>query len=300
MRNNILLAGVLCIFFSCNRRQNEKDQYSERMDSTSNVAPLSSLAVKEFKDSTKKFIRTADVKFKVSSVVNATYDIENICNNNGGFVTSTKLSSDILRSEETPINEDSTQQTTSYSVTNSIILRVPNSQLDTTLKEIAKNISYLDYRIIKADDVSLQIFGNALSQKRLAKSEARLVNDINANNRKLQETTNAEEIVMSKGEEADNAEINNLSLSDQIKYSTVNILIYQPETTTNTMVASEKKIKTYESSFWKHVWESIQYGWSMIAFVFVLIIKLWAVLLLAGLMYVFFKWNRKAAPIFLK
>ena len=197
MRNYILLAGVLCTFLSCNQLQNEKEQDAQQKDSTYNAAPLSSSAAKVFKDSIKKFIRTADVKFKVKAVINTTYDIENICSANGGFVTSTNLTSDIIKSEETPVNEDSILQTTSYNVTNNIILRVPNNKLDTTLKEIAKNISYLNYRIIKADDVCLQMFGNTLAQKRLAKQEARLTNDIDANNKKLQETTNAEELVLS-------------------------------------------------------------------------------------------------------
>jgi len=300
MRNNILLAGVVCIFLSCNQMQKEKGQLTTLSDSTTVNLPLSSSAAKEFKDSSKKFIRTADVKFKVNSVINTTYDIENICNNNGGFVTSTNLNSDIIRTEEMPVNEDSILQTTSYNVTNSIILSVPNNQLDTTLKEIAKNISYLDYRIIKADDVSLQMFGNKLSQKRLAKNEARLMNDIDGNNKKLQETINAEELVLNKEEQADNSQINNLSLAEQVKYSTVNILIYQPETTTKTMVATEKKTTIYETPFWKQVWESIQYGWSMIAHVFIFIAKFWGFFLLAFLFYFILKWNRKTARIFLK
>lgn len=300
MRNYLLLASILCILISCNQMQNEKEQYSEQKDKASPLAPLSSTAAKAFNNSTKKFIRTADVKFKVNSVINTTNDIENICNNNGGFVTSTNLNSDVVRTDEIPVSEDSALQTTSYYVTNCITLRVPNSQLDTTLKEIAKNISYLDYRIIKADDVNLQMLGNTLSQKRLAKSEARLVNDIDANNKKLQETTDAEELLFSKTEQIDNAQINNLSLADQVKYSTVNILIYQPETTTKTIVAIEKKITIYETSFLKQVWESIQYGWSMIAGLFIFIAKFWALLLLGGFIYCVVKWNRKTFRIFLK
>ena len=301
MRNYILLAGVLCTFVSCNEKQNEQSGYSENKDSTLSTAPLSSFAAKEFKDSTKKFIRTADVKFKVKSVINATYDIENICNANGGFVTSTNLTSDVISSRETAISEDSTLQNTTYNVTNSIVLRVPNNQLDTTLKDIAKNISYLDYRIIKADDVSLQMVGNNLFQKRLAKNEARLTGDIDANNKKkLPETINAEELLQSKGAQADNAVIDNLSLADKVKYSTVNLLIYQPETTTKTIVANEKIIKVYETPFWTQVWESIQYGWSIVAYLFIFLAKFWTLLLLAGFIYFVVKWNRKAVRIFLK
>ena len=86
-------------------------------------------------------------------------------------------------------------------------LRVPNIKLDSTLKDIAKSIDYLDYRIIKADDVSLQILANDFTQKRATNNYSRITNDIENNRKKLNETTDAEEIVFSKQAQADNAKI---------------------------------------------------------------------------------------------
>jgi Domain of unknown function (DUF4349) len=162
MRNYILLTGILCTIMSC-----QQENKSTELDQLVSKIPISSsAAIENYKDPERKFVRTADIKFKVKSVVNTTTDIENICTAQGGFVIYTNLASNIDDHTETPISADSILETTHYTVTNTMTLRVPNTKLDSTLKDIAKSIDYLDYRIIKADDVSLQILANDFTQKR--------------------------------------------------------------------------------------------------------------------------------------
>jgi len=228
--NLILALGIAMYLFSCSSGSNERMANMAMNDSTSNAFISSSAAVVDKKDTTHKFIRTADLKFKVKSVINSTYNIEAITNRQGGFVTYTNLTSTINTILTTAVSADSSLETTYYTVSNSITLRVPNTRLDTTLKEISKNIDYLDYRIIKADDVALQILSNNLTQKRSAKNEQRITNAIDNRGRKLNETTSAEEVLVRKQEQADNAKISNLALEDQIKFSTVNLYIYQRQT----------------------------------------------------------------------
>ena len=293
MRNYILLAGLLCIFLGCNKNQNNNKETIEVSDSISNAFTSSSAAVEKNKDSSRKFIRTADIKFKVKSVINSTYDIENICNEQGGFVTYTNLASTIENQSETPISADSTLETINYAVTNSIILRVPNTKLDTTLKDIAKDIDYLDYRIIKADDISLQMLANKLTQNRAAKNETRLTKDIDNNTKKLTETMTAEEMLFTKQEQADNAKISNLSMADQVSFSTVNLLIYQRQSVKRTVIANDKNITAYQPSFWSKLWDALQFGWNMIIELFLFVLKLWALLLGGILFYWVWKWYKR-------
>ena len=292
MRNYILLVGLLCIFLSCNKNQNSNKEIMQVSDSASNAFTSSSAAVEKNKDSTRKFIRTAEIKFKVKSVINSTYDIENICNDQGGFVTYTNLASTIENQTETPISADSTLETIHYAVTNSIILRVPNTKLDTTLKDIAKNIDYLDYRIIKADDVSLQMLDNKLTQSRAVKNETRLANDIASNTKKLAETMSAEEVLFSKQEQADNAKINSLTMADQVSFSTVHLLIYQRQTIKRFVISNDKNITAYQPSFWNRLLDALQFGWSMILELFLFVSKLWALLLGGILLYWVYKWYK--------
>ncbi len=258
-----LVLGIAILFLSCKKGENRESSINKDDDS-SNAFISSSAAIENNKDSTRKFIRTADLKFKVKSVIKSTYDIENITNQQGGFVTYTNLASNIDKITNNAISADSSIETTYYTVTNSITLRVPNTKLDTTLKEISKNIDYLDYRIIKAEDVALQIFSNNLAQKRSSKNQERLTNVIDSRGKKLGETVVAEENLLNKQEQADNAKISNLSLADQIQFSTVNLLIYQRQDVKNALIANDKTIDAYEPSFGSKILSALKFGWDIV------------------------------------
>ena len=270
----ILGLGLSILLFGCGQSRNEQMESKAMADSTSNAFISSSAAVENGKDTTRRFIRTADLKFKVKSVIKSTYDIENITNRQGGFVTFTNLTSDINNVTTTAVSADSSLETTYYTVTNSITLRVPNTKLDTTLKEISNNIDYLDFRIIKAEDVALQILSNNLTQKRSAKNEERLTNAIDNRGKKLNETTVAEEILLSKQEQADNAKISNLSLTDQIKFSTINLSIYQRQTIKRELISNDKNIDAYEPGFGTKILDALKYGWDILETFIVFLTKL--------------------------
>lgn len=286
----ILTLGLTLALFACKNDQTPGMQ-SEASESAPSPKDFisSTAAVENNLDSTRRFIRTADLKFKVKSVLQSTYDIEFIMARQGGFVTYTNLNSSIDYTTTTAVSADSSLETTYFTVSNSMILRVLNTLLDTTLKEISRNIDYLDYRIIKADDVALQIRSNELTQKRSAKNEARLEKAIENRGKKLNETTTAEEVLLSKQEQADNAKIANLALTDQINFSTINISIYQRQAIKRELVSNRKDIAAYDPGFGSKLLESVAYGWRMLEALVVFLVQLWAVLLFLLLAYFLYK-----------
>ena len=288
----ILGLGILISLFGC--APSSKEKLTEEMvsDSKSNAFISSTAAVENSKDTTHKFIRTADLKFKVKSVIKSTYDIEEITNRQGGFVIFTNLTSNIENVTNTAVSADSSLETTYFTVSNSITIRVPNTKLDTTLKEISKNIDFLDYRIIKADDVALQILSNNLTQKRAAKNEQRLTNAIDSRGKKLNETTVAEEVLLNKQEQADNAKISNLSLMDQINFSTINLSIYQRQTLKRELISNDKNIDEYEPGFGSKILDAIKFGWNILEVFIVFLIQLWGLFLFGIIVYILFRMYR--------
>ncbi len=142
---------LLTLAISCNKKAEESIQEMKlstpiAADSTSVEENMSSSAAVENKNSKRKFIRTADARFKVRDVAQSTYKIENLTKNAGGFVTLSELRSTITESDETQVSQDSLLKTTRYEVNNTIALRVPNVKLDTLLKSLAKEVQFLDYR----------------------------------------------------------------------------------------------------------------------------------------------------------
>lgn len=289
--HKIITATLLTLsLWSCGPSAEEKRQLQNTISTDHSDAPVSSsAAVETGKDSSRKFIRTADLKFKVKNVIESTYDIENITGRQGGFVTYTNLVSDVNNVLNTPVSADSTLVTTSFTVRNTLVLRVPNTKLDTTLKEIARNIDFLDYRIIKAEDVALQILSNTLTQKRSAKNEERLTHAIDNRGKKLNETTLAEEVLLSKQEQADNAKIANLSLKDQVTFSTINLEIYQRQSIKRELISNDKNIDVYEPGFGSKLLESIKSGWSILEAFLVFLVRLWGLFLFIIICYVLYK-----------
>lgn len=273
---------VLGLAFACKQANGlENARVEAAADSTAVEAneTMSSSAAVENKDSKRKFVRTADLKFKVKNVAKSTYAIENIVTRNGGFVTFTDLKSNISEKSETKISQDSTLETTHYTVDNTITLRVPNTQLDTVLKSMAKEVAFLDSRLIKADDVALQLLSNKMAQKRLASHQKRLEKGIDTKGKRLNDITNAEDKVLDREAEGDETVLNNLSLEDQVNFSTVTLYLYQRESIQQEMVANEKNINAYRPHIGLQIWDSLKTGWFMFETIVAFVVQLWALFL---------------------
>jgi len=278
---------VSVLFFSCKKSENTE---SEEVASDSlSISTISSSAAVADKKSNRKFIRTADIKFKVKNVPTSTYAIENTTVKFGGFVTYTNLQSTVLEKNETKISQDSTLETTKYSVENNITIRVPNTQLDTVLKTIARQIDFLDYRIIKADDVSLQMLSNELSQTRSNHQEKRLEKAIDTKGNKLKTIIDAEEQLALKKEQNDSSKINNVTLQDQVNFSTLTLQIYQREMIKNEMIANEKNPNAYRPHIGIQIVDSLKTGWFMLETLIAFVVQLWSLILISVVGFLLYK-----------
>ncbi len=287
----VLVLLVVILAISCKKAESASETAYESNDIAVDTSMASSLAAVEPKNSDRKFVRTADIKFKVKNVANSTYAIENTTSKFGGFVTYTNLQSTIIDKSETKISQDSTLEITNFRVENNITIRVPNIRLDTVIKTIAKQIDFLEYRIIKADDVSLQMLSNQLTQNRTESQEKRLEKAIDTKGKKLNEVLAAEDNLNTKKEQKDNSKIENLSLQDQVNFSTLTLQIYQRETIKEEMIANAK---TYRQDFGSKILDGLISGWYVIEGIIAVVAQLWSVILIGiGGYFIFKKYFNK-------
>lgn len=288
----VLALLIVILAISCKKAESADETAYESNDIVVDTTmAVSSSAAVESKNSDRKFVRTADIKFKVKNVAYSTYAIENTANKFGGFVTYTNLQSTISDKSETKISQDSTLEITKYRVENNITIRVPNIRLDTVIKTIAKQIDFLEYRIIKADDVSLQMLSNQLTQNRTENQEKRLEKAIDTKGKKLNEVIAAEDNLNTKKEQKDNSKIENLSLQDQVNFSTLTLQIYQRETIKEEMIANAK---TYRQDFGSKILDGIISGWYVIEGIIAVVAQLWSVILIGiGGYFIFKKYFHK-------
>lgn len=284
---------IIALLFSCKKADyaaEEATNYKTTADSTA----VSSSAAVEPKNSSQKFIRTADIKFKVKNVVKSTYAIENAVAKFGGFVTYTNLQSNIHDQIKTKISQDSTLETTKFSVENNITIRVPNTQLDTVIKSIARQIDFLDFRVIKADDVSLKLLANQLSQKRSASNEKRVEKAIDTKGKKINDIMEAENALASQKEANDSKTIENLSIQDQVNFSTITLQLYQNETIKQEITAGEKDSAYYKPNLGIQIIDSLKTGWYILQSILVFLLNLWPFILFSlGGFFLYKKYGKK-------
>jgi Domain of unknown function (DUF4349) len=281
---------ALGLFFSCKQSEAEEaSAYKSETSASSESEVISSSAAVQSPNSDRKFVRTADVRFKVKNVAQSTTKIEDATTKFGGFVTFTDLESHISDVEKTTISRDSIVETTKYTVDNSITIRVPNTQLDTVLKLIGKEVDFLNSRKISANDVTLQMLSNKLAQKRSASTEKRIEKAIDDKGKKLNQVIVAEENLATKKEQNDDKTLQNLSLEDQINFSTITLEIYQNQTVKHEVLANEKSINAYRPTIGWQVWDSVQSGWYILEKIISFVVVLWPFALLGFLSWLGYK-----------
>jgi hypothetical protein len=279
---------LITLAYSCKQSENTSENHVTTEEMTSADVVSSSAAV-EKPDSKRQFIRTADVKFRVKNVTQSTYAIENATIKHGGFVIYTNLQSSIYKRETSKISQDSLLETTKYSIENNITIRVPNTQLDTVIKTIAKQIDFLDYRLIKADDVSLQLLSNELAKNRLRSSVNRVANAIDSKGEKLNQIVTSEDILESKKKQFDNKKIENLSVLDQVNFSTLTLNIYQRETVRQEKIVNTENKIISRPHLGIQLWDSIKSGWFILEDIILFVIQFWTIFLLGFVIWFGFK-----------
>ena len=288
-----LAVMIAVVLFSCKKAEVSAEETTDYAAAVADSATVSNIqentAATPKTVEKRKLIRTADIKFRVKSVVQSTNLIESTTKKWGGLVTHSNLQSTINDKISTKISQDSTLETTKYNVENTITLRVPQQNIDTVVQEIAKEIDYLDYRLIKADDVALRLLSNELLQKRSATNEKRIANAIDTKGKKINDVMNAETQLENKKAQSDSSFIDNLSLQDQINYSTITLQLYQREVVKQELVANEKQGYYFEPSIGIQILDALQSGWFHLLSLFVLLLKVWWLALIGLIIYWIFK-----------
>lgn len=290
---------LVALAFSCKQAEATAEE-SPATEAANDAAATQEIAPNASKTKVpdRKLVRTADIKFKVKDVAQSTYAIESAVNRFGGLIVSNNLQSQVGSRTRTKISRDSIVETTRYTVENNLTLRIPNSALDTVVKAVAKEVDYLDYRVFKADDVALRMLSNQLAQQRNDKHNGRLSKGIDKG-KKLNQITVAEDNLLGKDEQSDQAAIENLSLQDQVNYSTVTLALYQNESMKHEMLAIEKTAGDY-GNFGLEIWDGIKTGWYILERIIAFVVQLWSVILIGGIVVFLFRkyLNKKKPAIF--
>jgi len=247
-----------------------------------------------FTDSSRRFILAGDLRFRTDDVVKTTFAIEALIARHGGFIANTHLSTDINSRYTTPISKDSLLETTRYTVINRLTIRVPSSQLDTTLKALITYVDFLDHRTLSATDVRLALLRDKLNKRRLMQHTDRLNDAIDEQGRKLKETLTAEDKLIERQRQADEATLNTMELEDRINYSTLTLDIYQREAIRRDLLPNELNLEAYEPGFFSKATDALKDGWTLLLQFVLTLVRGWSVILLGITAFLLYRRIRRA------
>jgi hypothetical protein len=282
MKNRPLLTATLVValmFTNCSEKKAESDAFVEAsVDSTSSFTPAD--AGNPLLPQDHKFIRSADLKFKVKNVQAASNAVEDLVEKYQGFTTKSELTSNILNIKELELSQDSILQNKSYEISSEISIRIPNETFYKTLREIQPLMQFLDKKSVSAEDVSLSLVSSELRKKRYSKFEKRYEKAIETKGKKLTETTKTEENLLEYQANADNNQIETLQLKDNVNYSTITLHLYQPVSVVQEMLPNLENTHAFMPNLFVRLWQSIRVGWYLFEDLLVGITKLWFLILI--------------------
>jgi len=269
---------ILLGIYSCKKGEssiNGPETYTSA-DSASAMASDSVSSAASMKVENKQFIKTADVNMEVKDVYNATISIEKSVQELGGFVINSNLQSNVISQDTYNTSDEEAMLIKKYQTENKMQVRVPTEKLGEFLTFINTNKLFLNSRTINAEDVTSNIKYSEWESKRNQKTSEN-IEQLKANKDKV----NLDDENMSEG---NLQKLANINMTDNLKYSTVDIYIKEPKVriaeiaVTNTNSIDNK----YRYNFLYDAKDGFVYGFYLIQKIIVAMINIWPLLLIAG------------------
>lgn len=240
----------------------------------------------------KKFIKTADVNMEVKNVYESTISIEKYLKKNGGFVTKSEMNSSVLSEENFPINDAEAKLVREFRQINDMEVRVPTVKLGEFLEFVNQSNLFLHTRNISAEDVSANIMMSDLEEKRMKKTENN-IQTIKNNSEKVNLADN-------NLSEQNNQKLATYNLSDNLKYSTVNLHLKEPSSRISSIAVTNTKNfdNQYRYNFFYDVKNAIIKGFYLTQEIIVGLFTIWPILLFSGIGFYFWKKRKTVSKNF--
>ena len=212
----------------------------------------------------RKRIYTADYRIQVEDVESSTEQIKSLVNEVGGFISNVNLTN------------------SSYSISNSITIRVPNEQFDSLLNNIGQEAVFTYYRRINTKDVTQEFTDIEIRLQTKKDVRDRYIDILRNKAKTVKDVLQAEEVIRTIQEEIEVQEGRMRYLKDQIGLSTINLELYQ-----EVEVKNEPTI--YKDTFARKAGNSLKDGWEMIQYFFFGFLSIWPLIIILSLLI----WQRK-------
>jgi hypothetical protein len=284
MKTACFAIAICSIFllYSCrgNNASASKDIYT-LSDTTS---------VTGFTGDSVKLIKTASTRIKVENVEQSVRTVSALAQRLGGMLSMQELDMVEQDRKELLLSADSLLVITAIVPGADITARIPTQNLEAFLFGVADLGYFTNSSHLQVEDKSLLYFGNALKQKNRE-------NALSNTTQKQKLSTTLQTIDVK--DEAIEQQMANAAINADVKYSTVNLSLFQ-----NALVRKETVANTnlnhYELSFWKRFGNALENSWDYFLNFVLVIVNLWIFIFLGVITFVLCKYGlrRKLANVY--
>lgn len=233
----------------------------------------------------KKLVKTADLKFKVENVEHATYEIEKITRKYNGFIVNSDITSSKSLFTAIPVSSDSLKEVFSFYTQSYITIRLPFYHLDSALADFADLFVFLDYRKVRADDVTTTFLRNKFRAMNKVEFNQRVKKVIDERGGRIYDVVDAEQKVLTNADRMIEDKIANYTLQDRVNFSTIVLNIYQNSEIFEQVVA-DNSINKYQPSIGMRFAQAFKRGWILLLNLFIGISHLWSLILIGIVVYI--------------
>lgn len=280
---------IMLSIFSCKKYEATENAVAETAIETNAADSISYAASQKIPG--KKFVKTASIDMEVKDVYDATVFIEKQLKDIGGFVTTSRLNSNVISEETYETSYSEATLVKKYQTDNKMQVRVPTEKLGDFLTFINDKKLFLNSRIILAEDVTDNAKIAELEAQKLQKA-GNVINKMKNNADKVDRTED--------NLDKDNMrQIEGMKLEDSLKYSTIDIYIKEPKVrVAEIAVTNTKNIDSkYKFNFFYDVKNASVEGFYLIQKIIVGLVKIWPLLLIGAVVLYF---ARRKKPAFQK
>jgi hypothetical protein len=254
-----------------NHNAKEAYTYADTADTTAFPADMANLT-----SPSRKRIRTADVRCRVTNVFTATSRMEQLVTSLNGIVVESSMQNVALQQHEFPYSSDSVKRVQLYTPTANLTLRVPVAQLDTVVYTLTGMAGFIDHRILKETDATLHYLANALKNQQTNNDNRTVVPD------KKVTTLDVAKYQDQKQDQVIDRKIANLDIQDNVAFATFTVQLFQPEMADIQVVVNPAQIT--RAGFGTEILTALRCGGELLRELIIFFLQLWPLwlILVAG------------------
>jgi hypothetical protein len=277
----IAIAGI-ALFAACKRSANYDDKRNSSAD-TASTAPDNAATSKA------KLVKTADMNFKVKNVQQTGDSISTIVNRYNGMVVHHQMGSEIEKSENIRISNDSIRQVTIYKTTADMTVKIPSAKIEDFMNHVGRMAVLTISRKMDIEDKTFDYTSAQLKVKNRK--------DWVAQTKTMdKESAKDPDAVLALKDNIVDDQVNNLKTDAAVKYSTIILSFYQDKTISKQLIANDDP-SAYHPPFFSRLLMALANGWYMFAEIILGLANMWMFLLAGACLWVGYKMYKRKYPV---